>query len=564
MDDELRRLREDNAQLRNELRTARTRIKRLELEQERNKADRTILDRQVQELLQHAADEQAESETTVNVGQTINLRSATPAKFIADSKEENNKQTDLQDKPNTAGTEPAFTPPSSTTPSTLITPDERSSKITTRSDHVPSSSKALELVPEVFVVYDSNDEVDELENDIIEIGDAQQPKFASKPEDIVGIISAFFSGGNAATTLNPPTASDFPTAQRKIGGPRTKQTARKSTGGTPPKIKKLKQNVELHKRNPFFSKLENPAIRITVKSEAIRLPEDTVYARLCHLGDPVYRVTAPEALTRRTTTREFLSSTFGGNKYAFVQRLNPTHKAKHGYSHFLCPNLNTDPHAPQVPGAHGLLFRSEEDDDLLMEDGERNQKPHKVIAGLGPNLWLYTGDYELQESESLAPEQWGALPQKARDKWAMSIVKAKAGPRAQTRASIALRLQNKCEPSTSQIKNMVKTKGGAWNNIKPEDVKGAFQRGEERINVLVMKCVGYDEAFQQKLIDGPKARLDYVDSSKTPDLDESDQDSVLDEDVERHSPDSRAFKRAHSPSSHQEDRQPHRRRLALS
>ncbi|KAH8115782.1 hypothetical protein DFH11DRAFT_1507167 [Phellopilus nigrolimitatus] len=284
--------------------------------------------------------------------------------------------------------------------------------------------------------------------------------------------------------------------------------------------------------------------------------------------DPVYPVPAAAELTGHTTTREFLSKAFGGNKNAFVQRLNPSHKAKHGYSHFLCPNLNTNPHAPQVPGAHGLIFRSENDYGVLAKDSKRNRKPHKVISGLGPNMWLYTGDYELQESGFLTPEQWGALPKKAREKWAMSIVKAKAGPRAQARASIALRLQYKCEPSTSQVKKMIKRKGDAWDNVKLEDVEGALQRGEERIDVLVMKCVGYDVAFQQKLINGPEFGGDFVDSSDaqnsdSSDGDSSDGDSVSDEDVKQHSADSQTSKRPHSDSSDEEETQPPLKRIGL-
>ena len=111
-----------------------------------------------------------------------------------------------------------------------------------------------------------------------------------------------------------------------------------------------------------------PDIKVKIKGNAIRLSDDTIYSRLRVLGSP--RFTIPDNLDARllsaTTTRKELATNFGGSPFTLLQRISADRTARHGYKQFLCPMLEMNPHAPQVPGAHGLMFRSGDDDDKYM------------------------------------------------------------------------------------------------------------------------------------------------------------------------------------------------------
>ncbi|KAH8115783.1 hypothetical protein DFH11DRAFT_1304953 [Phellopilus nigrolimitatus] len=242
----------------------------------------------------------------------------------------------------------------------------------------------------------------------------------------------------------------------------------------------------------------------------MHLPADAIFDRLRYLDNPTYPVTAPPRLTEYVSTRKHISNTFGGNQYNFISRPDASKAEEHGYTHFLFPNLNMNPHAPQFPGAHGLLFRSGMDDEMFAQEEGKNAlgkgEPHKVIVCLGTKHYIYVGDYEFERPEPLSIAQWEALPENVRKKWVEKIFDSRTGLRALTRASVALRCRSVREPTILEVRNLVKTKGRPWKTVTLEDIRKAFDRGEEKIIVWVMKCVGYDEAFQQKHIDGPQVR----------------------------------------------------------
>lgn len=146
--------------------------------------------------------------------------------------------------------------------------------------------------------------------------------------------------------------------------------------------------------------------------QAFVLPKKAVYERLRHLGPPVSPAFAPSELRMRTTTLQILRDTFDGNKAAVqLAQMNSASLRECG-THFICLSLVHYPHAPQVPGAHGIITPSGlRDDGLhLFEDEEgSNGKTLKLITGIGVNKWLYTGEYKLEEAEPLSPAEWRSL-----------------------------------------------------------------------------------------------------------------------------------------------------------
>lgn len=155
------------------------------------------------------------------------------------------------------------------------------------------------------------------------------------------------------------------------------------------------------------------------------ISDSAVYSRLKHLKDPVFPVDSriPTALKEKTVMRTEISAKFGGNAHTLVHRPRDSRVDQHGYTHFLCPMLSSDPHAPQFPGAHGLLLRSSsgECNELFLENSARR---HKVIVGLAPITWMYMGEYEMTRSKPLTIAEWMDVPRAVSMSCSIKIMKA--------------------------------------------------------------------------------------------------------------------------------------------
>lgn len=165
--------------------------------------------------------------------------------------------------------------------------------------------------------------------------------------------------------------------------------------------------------------------RMKLRDEALKISDHAVYTRLKHLKDPVFPIDSciPTALQEKTVSRTDLSAKFGGNPRTLVHRPKDSRVLEHGYTHFLCPMLSLDPHAPQAPGAHRLLLRSGsgESDDLFKKNSAQR---HKVIVGLAPNDWQYMGEYEMRKSEPLSIAEWWEAPRAVSISYSSRVNKA--------------------------------------------------------------------------------------------------------------------------------------------
>lgn len=66
------------------------------------------------------------------------------------------------------------------------------------------------------------------------------------------------------------------------------------------------------------------------------------------------------------------------------------------------PNLDYNPHAPDVVGNRGLFFR------VGVGEAEEDHKVYRVITRMAASKWSYMGQYQLKAVESITVKEWHA------------------------------------------------------------------------------------------------------------------------------------------------------------
>ncbi|KAH8115784.1 hypothetical protein DFH11DRAFT_1305052 [Phellopilus nigrolimitatus] len=215
------------------------------------------------------------------------------------------------------------------------------------------------------------------------------------------------------------------------------------------------------------------------------------------IGFGIRPIETKELILGHLFTRATLSKECGGNTQDTFPKVNSTFTAQHGYTRFMCPSLDYNPLAPQIPGAPGLYF--------ALRDKKRWPEPNEiVITRYAANEWNVMGNYEMKQSAPLTGEEFQRLPEIVRKTWVKNVTSNFNGWGAFTLAAIHLRRERGCEPSITDIQRQV-DKGKSHreflqNKVSSAAIQEAFRSGEEKINVWTMKCVGYDERFKRKLL----------------------------------------------------------------
>ena len=85
--------------------------------------------------------------------------------------------------------------------------------------------------------------------------------------------------------------------------------------------------------------------------------------------------------------------------------------AEHGYHRFICPSLLSHPHAAQMPGAPGLIFRPvlanwTMDPDEMPEILVLDLPSYPVFTRIDQGAWLYQGLYAIKKGKPLSGEEW--------------------------------------------------------------------------------------------------------------------------------------------------------------
>ncbi|KAF9457258.1 hypothetical protein BDZ94DRAFT_256303 [Collybia nuda] len=237
---------------------------------------------------------------------------------------------------------------------------------------------------------------------------------------------------------------------------------------------------------------KNPVWKVEVKKNYdLGLSLDTVFRRIDDLNIKEFPINLDDELLNETVTRDFLSSTFGGNSQATFPQISAKNVQKHGFNDFMCLNLEYNPRAPQRAGFPGLFFMCSDKD--LRSKWRADQQ--RVFVRIAVNVWLYIGQYSLIRAAGLTVAEWKTLSYNVKTTWAENVCSMDWGKRMRTR--ICLRKALRREPTVEEVDQ------NQSNNFKitSEEVVEAYNSGKEMIGVWGMKCIGYDEAFQRDIVE---------------------------------------------------------------
>ncbi|KAG5639141.1 hypothetical protein H0H81_006400 [Sphagnurus paluster] len=239
--------------------------------------------------------------------------------------------------------------------------------------------------------------------------------------------------------------------------------------------------------NEKMEKLKNPNVK---KKEGRGLSMDTVRDRLLTVGLDLYPIPLDKAIQDVTVTRKFLSAQYGGNTQATFPDIRKELLEEHGLDDFMYPNLDFNPHAPEMPGAPGLFFAA------IGRPADDWPQINRVITRISSGIWQYQGQYKMTPVESLTKEEWAAQKYKVRLTWANEINEKGWGK--VTRARIHLRKTLGRQFTREEFEEAMNS-DNEYKEITPDEIGQAFIRGEETIAVWTMKCVDYDVDFQRNL-----------------------------------------------------------------
>ncbi|TFY63940.1 hypothetical protein EVG20_g6118 [Dentipellis fragilis] len=187
-------------------------------------------------------------------------------------------------------------------------------------------------------------------------------------------------------------------------------------------------------------------------------------------------------------SRRFLTKQYKCQPQSWLAKIHPSHNVPQGQQRRLVfSQWANNPGLPPAPGKPGTIIANRLE---MLEDA-----PWSVfVRATQEPLWQYRGEYEVIKSENpLSAAEFQGLPQPVRRQWAKDILRPQSWwCYTSARARIALRRHHLAiTPET--VEKEVKRRSLAVNE---QDILDAFNSGEEILNVLVLKPVGYDSAFQ--------------------------------------------------------------------
>ncbi|KAF8823453.1 hypothetical protein HHX47_DHR10000413 [Lentinula edodes] len=223
-------------------------------------------------------------------------------------------------------------------------------------------------------------------------------------------------------------------------------------------------------------------IKPKIKAE-MNIDSNTFRERIARVSAPRYPVTLePESARWQIMSRKFISRTYGGSEVSTFPMIDPKKVSKHGREFWMFWSLEKHPDAPKRPGKPGIWY-----DSSPMEYTEDFEIVQHGFARMNSDKWLYLGDYKQCATEALTQCEW-LLQSDKKKPWARHA-----------RAGIHLRKKWSREPTMEEIADAAMTED--FKNVTIEEIKDAFDQGQQRLGMLVLKCVGYDNDFQKELID---------------------------------------------------------------
>ncbi|KAJ4467108.1 hypothetical protein C8R41DRAFT_984913 [Lentinula lateritia] len=182
--------------------------------------------------------------------------------------------------------------------------------------------------------------------------------------------------------------------------------------------------------------LEYLDIKPKIKVE-LELSRTLVQIRLDQFSCAPYPINLDRRISERRFSREFIHSVFGGSPYAANPPIGKEFLARHGRAHLMFwNNCKYQPNAKV--GESGLFYESRP-----FSPKDDNEFIHHGFSCFAPNEWWEPTDDEIEEAQGLSDE---------------------------------------------------------YKHISAEEIKNAFDQGEQCLGILVLKCVGYDEDLQRELV----------------------------------------------------------------
>ncbi|EIN11245.1 hypothetical protein PUNSTDRAFT_141676 [Punctularia strigosozonata HHB-11173 SS5] len=176
-------------------------------------------------------------------------------------------------------------------------------------------------------------------------------------------------------------------------------------------------------------------------------------------------------------------------------RLSMTNRLLDGQM-VLLVNTGFNPTLPARPGGRGTLWCNRA---KILE-----HKTWKLIVKCkksNPQLWEYRGDYQVSRGSDVPAEEFMKQSSDVRELWAKSI----AGPPMPEKVLVEMR---------SRIdKRKKQRKGPNAGDVTSRDVLRAFETGEEALQCINMKFVGYDEPFVERIKATARAGTRTIDTT---------------------------------------------------
>jgi len=218
-------------------------------------------------------------------------------------------------------------------------------------------------------------------------------------------------------------------------------------------------------------------------------------------------------------SREFMSAEYGGNQSALLPPIAHRKVMEHGFNDFMYPTFWFNPYLPQCPGDPGLFFRI--DDGTKIWDNNlhywENRRPiQRVLVQENAKIQRYVGQYKLIRMGYLSKEEWSAQSQTVKKTWTCKRILERPHMWPLL-ARVHLRNIKNCEPSAEEVAEQLRDEGCKLIDLVTlEDVRSAFENGQERLAIWGMKCVSYDHAFFRQLVKKyPRWLQDQERSDKT-------------------------------------------------
>ncbi|KAF8900590.1 hypothetical protein CPB85DRAFT_158179 [Mucidula mucida] len=235
--------------------------------------------------------------------------------------------------------------------------------------------------------------------------------------------------------------------------------------------------------------------------KTVDITQYTPVAKLYLSNIPTFTIT-PSPESDFFLSRKQFNKTVGGTTFRLFVTITKWKTAsmvlKHPI-HCVWPTRQLNPLTVDGIGAAGLLFAGRQ--DIL------HHSPLYVFRSVERDgtKWEYCGNYEAQKMGHLAVEHFRLYPETSKVKWGDKISTSRSKDLRlylDMRVRIALRKRGE-EITPDRVEReaqaLIKHKDGEGMNISGEDVIEALCAGDEKIDVVLLRCVGYDHDFVHNL-----------------------------------------------------------------